>query len=109
MELCTSLCQLSLTQILPLYVFRICVFLDEIAIRELREIVPRAKLIFPIVLEWRNWHTQQTQNLPPVTRRGGSTPPSSTKQLTFNTRKCNHLPLVDPQMHPELLLATARS
>ena len=29
-------------------------------------------------LEWRNWQTQQTQNLPPVTRHGGSTPPSST-------------------------------
>jgi hypothetical protein len=48
------------------------------AITELREIGARAKLKCPLVLEWRNWHTQQTQNLPPVTRRGGSTPPSST-------------------------------
>src|SRR5208337_2664097 len=46
---------------------------------ELSEIVARAKLIFPMALEWRNWQTQQTQNLPPVTRHGGSTPPSSTK------------------------------
>ena len=45
---------------------------------ELSEIEPRVKLVFPIALEWRNWQTQQTQNLPPVTRRGGSTPPSST-------------------------------
>ena len=43
----------------------------------LSEMVARAKLLVPIVLEWRNWQTQQTQNLPPVTRRGGSTPPSS--------------------------------
>ena len=51
----------------------------ETAITGLSEIVARAKLMFPIVLEWRNWQTQQTQNLPPVTRHGGSTPPSSTK------------------------------
>ena len=43
----------------------------------LREMAARVKLIFPIALEWRNWQTQQTQNLPPVTRHGGSTPPSS--------------------------------
>ena len=49
-----------------------------IATSELREIAARAKLILPMALEWRNWQTQQTQNLPPVTRHGGSTPPSST-------------------------------
>src|SRR5271167_1823071 len=49
--------------------------------KRLSESVARAKLIFPNELEWRNWQTQQTQNLPPVTRRGGSTPPSSTKFL----------------------------
>jgi hypothetical protein len=54
-------------------------FLCETEITRLSEFVARAKLILPIVLEWRNWQTQQTQNLPPVTRRGGSTPPSSTK------------------------------
>src|ERR1017187_9231985 len=31
------------------------------------------------MLEWRNWQTQQAQNVPPVPRRGGSTPPSSTR------------------------------
>jgi hypothetical protein len=35
----------------------------ETAITGLSEIVARAKLMFPIVLEWRNWQTQQTQNL----------------------------------------------
>ena len=34
----------------------------ETAITGLSEIVARAKLMFPIVLEWRNWQTQQTQN-----------------------------------------------
>ena len=29
----------------------------------LREIVVRARLILRAVLEWRNWQTQQTQNL----------------------------------------------
>lgn len=29
--------------------------------------------------EWRNWQTQETQNLPPVTRRVGSIPSSGTK------------------------------
>ena len=53
--------------------------LGGIETTELSEIAARAKLIFPIALEWRNWQTQQTQNLPPVTRHGGSTPPSSTK------------------------------
>jgi len=33
------------------------------AITELREIGARAKLKCLLVLEWRNWHTQQTQNL----------------------------------------------
>src|SRR5262245_54695172 len=28
--------------------------------------------------EWRNWQTQETQNLPPVTRRVGSIPSSGT-------------------------------
>jgi hypothetical protein len=31
--------------------------------------------------EWRNWQTQETQNLPPVTRRVGSTPSSGTIRL----------------------------
>jgi hypothetical protein len=48
---------------------------------KLREINTHAKLVSPIELEWRNWQTQQTQNLPPVTRRGGSTPPSSTSPV----------------------------
>jgi hypothetical protein len=30
---------------------------------ELSEIAARAKLIFATALEWRNWQTQQTQNL----------------------------------------------
>ena len=38
-------------------------FLGEVVITELSEIVARAKLIVPIALEWRNWQTQQTQNL----------------------------------------------
>jgi hypothetical protein len=61
--------------------------LGENIITELREIVARVKLNCLIVLEWRNWHTQQTQNLPPVTRRGGSTPPSSTNHISFKTNK----------------------
>jgi hypothetical protein len=32
----------------------------------LSESSPRAKLIVPRPLEWRNWQTQQTQNLPPI-------------------------------------------
>src|SRR6185503_21391806 len=32
----------------------------------------------PLGPEWRNWQTQETQNLPPVTRRVGSTPSSGT-------------------------------
>ena len=32
-------------------------------------------LLFP---EWRNWQTQQTQNLPGITPRVGSTPSSGT-------------------------------
>ena len=35
-------------------------------------------LLFP---EWRNWQTQQTQNLPGITPRVGSTPSSGTKFL----------------------------
>ena len=31
--------------------------------------------------EWRNWQTQETQNLPPVTRRVGSIPSSGTTRL----------------------------
>ena len=53
--------------------------------KELREVALHAKLIFAMPLEWRNWQTQQTQNLPPVTRRGGSTPPSSTNVIPFES------------------------
>ena len=36
-------------------------------------------VIFNTVLpEWRNWQTQQTQNLPGITPRVGSTPSSGT-------------------------------
>ena len=39
----------------------------------------RAHAIFNTVLpEWRNWQTQQTQNLPGITPRVGSTPSSGT-------------------------------
>src|SRR5262249_27380798 len=31
--------------------------------------------------EWRNWHTQQTQNLPGFTPRGGSSPFSGIHQI----------------------------
>ena len=42
----------------------------------------RAHAIFNTVLpEWRNWQTQQTQNLPGITPRVGSTPSSGTKIL----------------------------
>ena len=38
-----------------------------------------AHAIFSTVLpEWRNWQTQQTQNLPGITPRVGSTPSSGT-------------------------------
>ena len=38
--------------------------------------------IFNTVLpEWRNWQTQQTQNLPGITPRVGSTPSSGTNIL----------------------------
>jgi hypothetical protein len=33
--------------------------------------------------EWRNWQTQETQNLPPVTRRVGSIPSSGTTSPLF--------------------------
>jgi hypothetical protein len=33
------------------------------------------------VPEWRNWQTQETQNLPPVTRRVGSIPSSGTNRF----------------------------
>lgn len=39
-------------------------------------------LASPDVPEWRNWQTQETQNLPPVTRRVGSIPSSGT--ILFN-------------------------
>src|SRR5208337_780038 len=58
---------------------------------ELSEIVARAKLIYPMALEWRNWQTQQTQNLPPVTRHGGSTPPSSTNLSPVESGRYNLL------------------
>lgn len=41
-----------------------------------------AHAILNIVLpEWRNWQTQQTQNLPGITPRVGSTPSSGTTVL----------------------------
>jgi hypothetical protein len=39
-----------------------------------------SKEFFP---EWRNWQTQQTQNLPGITPRVGSTPSSGTIQLSI--------------------------
>ena|SRR5208283_4489613 len=38
-------------------------YLIETETTELSEIMARAKLIYPMALEWRNWQTQQTQNL----------------------------------------------
>src|ERR1700722_17995840 len=43
--------------------------------------MPNAKLTFePVVAEWRNWQTHQTQNLAKFTLRVGSTPTSATKK-----------------------------
>ena len=42
---------------------------------------PCAKLFSGSFPEWRNWQTQQTQNLPGITPRVGSTPSSGTKIL----------------------------
>ena len=39
---------------------------------------PCAKLLVVNFPEWRNWQTQQTQNLPGITPRVGSTPSSGT-------------------------------
>ena len=42
--------------------------------------MPNVKLAFePVVAEWRNWQTHQTQNLAKFTLRVGSTPTSATK------------------------------
>src|SRR4030095_7818170 len=38
--------------------------------------------------EWRNWQTQETQNLPPVTRRVGSIPSSGTNLDDFESPAC---------------------
>ena len=64
---------------------------------------PQANSFVSIVLEWRNWQTQQTQNLPPVTRRGGSTPPSSTR--FFSLESVRYKPLFSrvPCTCPRLL------
>ena len=62
-----------------------------IATSRLSESWPRVKLIVPNALEWRNWQTQQTQNLPPVTRHGGSTPPSSIWLLKFDGKSSQHV------------------
>ena len=44
-----------------------------------------AHVIFIVVLpEWRNWQTQQTQNLPGITPRVGSTPSSGTKKSSVS-------------------------
>ena len=77
--------------------------LCETEITGLSETVARAKLVFPIVLEWRNWQTQQTQNLPPVTRRGGSTPPSSTKLFCLESVRYQPLFSCVPCTCPRLL------
>jgi hypothetical protein len=40
------------------------------------------KLAFePVVAEWRNWQTHQTQNLAKFTLRVGSTPTSATNEI----------------------------
>ena len=74
-------------------------------ITQLSETGVRATLIsrLSLELEWRNWQTQQTQNLPPVTRRGGSTPPSSTK--FFGLESARYKPLFSrvPSACPRLL------
>jgi hypothetical protein len=47
---------------------------------------PSSHAIFNMVLpEWRNWQTQQTQNLPGITPRVGSTPSSGTIFFSFGT------------------------
>ena len=47
---------------------------------------PSPHAIFNTVLpEWRNWQTQQTQNLPGITPRVGSTPSSGTILCAWNT------------------------
>jgi hypothetical protein len=63
----------------------------------LSESSSRVKLIVPNALEWRNWQTQQTQNLPPVTRHGGSTPPSSIWLLKLDGRPSQHVILRSPR------------
>jgi hypothetical protein len=56
-----------------------------------------AHAIFSTVLpEWRNWQTQQTQNLPGITPRVGSTPSSGT--ILF-TRKYGRFRIETPRGH----------
>ena len=38
--------------------------------------------------KWRNWQTRQTQNLLPVTRRGGSIPPFGTNLRSRLLTEC---------------------
>jgi hypothetical protein len=39
---------------------------------------------------WRNWQTQETQNLPPVTRRVGSTPTGAITYRACEVQRPSH-------------------
>jgi hypothetical protein len=57
--------------------------------------MPNVKLTFePVVAEWRNWQTHQTQNLAKFTLRVGSTPTSATKKLKDSTTYPGSTPLM---------------
>src|SRR5215469_11445297 len=55
---------------------------DKTGTAEMQRPGPCAKLFTVNFPEWRNWQTQQTQNLPGITPRVGSTPSSGTNLQT---------------------------